>query len=224
LTKKLRSAVSEFHKRFLQNAQSLIEIDRKTVTPQLKAGNAQELPLIAESIDLIVTSPPYASNAIDYMRAHKFSLVWLGYSIDQLMNARKNCIGGESTSEFDYETLPPYTQKIVNTLTTLDSKKGRVLHRYYSEMTRVLQEMYRVLKPKKAAVIVVATSIMRDVDTETQTCLVEIGKKLGFEASPIGVRQLDRNRRMLPAGMEINRGSQIQQRMHEEYVLGFYKP
>jgi hypothetical protein len=91
-------------------------------------------------------------------------------------------------------------------------------------MTRVLQEMYRVLKPKKAAVIVVATSIMRDVDTETQTCLVEIGKKLGFEASPIGVRQLDRNRRMLPAGMEINRGSQIQQRMHEEYVLGFYKP
>lgn len=224
LTKKLRSAPVEFHKRFLQNSQSLIEIQRETITPQLKAGNAQLLPLAAESVDLIVTSPPYASNAIDYMRAHKFSLVWLGHSISELTNARNTCIGGENTTDFAYEKLPPYTQNIVDTITTLDRKKGRVLHRYYSEMTRVLKEMYRVLKQERAAIVVVATSIMRDTDTETQTCLAEIGKTFGFEVPKIGVRHLDRNRRMMPAGMEINRGSQIQQRMHEEFVIGFYKP
>ena len=29
---------------------------------------------------------------------------------------------------------------------------------------------------------------------------------------------------MMPAGANIDTKSQIQQRMHEEYVIGFYKP
>ena len=37
--------------------------------PRICIGNAQAMPLQNNSIDLIVTSPPYASNAIDYMRA-----------------------------------------------------------------------------------------------------------------------------------------------------------
>jgi len=35
---------------------------------------------------------------------------------------------------------------------------------------------------------------------------------------------LDRNRRMMPAGAKVDLGSQIQQSMHEEYVIGCYKP
>jgi len=40
----------------------------------------------------------------------------------------------------------------------------------------------------------------------------------------IGIRRLDRNRRMMPTSTTVNNESQIQQRMHEEYVIGFYKP
>ena len=65
---------------------------------------------------------------------------------------------------------------------------------------------------------------MRGIDTEIPACLAEIGQSLGFEVPKIGVRQLDRNRRMMPASSKIDRSSQIQQRMHEEYVIGFYKP
>jgi len=65
---------------------------------------------------------------------------------------------------------------------------------------------------------------MRGRDTETQICLAEIGRQIGFQVAKIGVRKLDRNRRMMPAGSELDRGSQIQQRMHAEYVIGFYKP
>lgn len=158
------------------------------------------------------------------MRAHKFSLVWLGYSGDKLGTTREQCIGGEATASFIFEELPPKTTKIIAKINALDVKKGKSLHRYYSEMTRVLREMYRVLKPGKAAILVVATSIIRGVDTETQTCLSEIGEQIGFEVPQIGVRNLDRDRRMMPASAEIDRTSQIQQRMHQEYVIGFYKP
>jgi len=105
-----------------------------------------------------------------------------------------------------------------------DEKKGRVLHRYYSEMTRALREMFRVLKPGRSAIVVVGSSMMRGRDTETHHCLADIGRSLGFDVPKIGVRNLDRDRRMLPAGSELNLSSQIQQRMHAEYVIGFYKP
>ncbi len=224
LTKKLRFAPYEFKKRFQQNLQSLLAFDCESVAPEIQYGNAENLPLDENSVDLIVTSPPYASNAIDYMRAHKFSLVWLGYSIGELGQKRKRYIGGDAITNVEYETLPDHSAKIVAELDEIDRKKGRALHRYYSEMTRTLREMFRVLKPGKAAILVVASSILKGRDTETQNCLVEIGQTIGFQVPKIGERRLERNKRMLPTSFKKNSESQIQQRMHTEYIIGFYKP
>jgi len=114
---------------------------------------------------------------------------------------------------------------VVESIARVDSKKGKVLHRYYSEMTRCLAEMVRVLRPGKAAIIVVGSSTMRGTDTRTDVCLGEIGKRVGFELSGIAVRRLDRDKRMMPARRERSSArSQIEERMHEEYVIGFLKP
>ncbi len=222
-TKILRSPFVEFDKRVLTNLRGLIKSDQEQFLPRLIFGDAEELPIASNSIDLIITSPPYASNAIDYMRAHKFSLVWLGYPIKELSEKRETYIGGEVLTNFAFEPLPNFTAGIVAEVETADKKKGQVLRRYYSEMARVMYEMYRVLKPGKSAIVVVGNSLMRNINTQTQNCLADIGRSLGFEVPGIGVRNLDRNRRMLPAGKIVNYESQIQQRMHEEYVIGFIK-
>ncbi len=224
LTKTLRSPLDDFGKRFQQNVKHLVEPTFNGKTPSIEYGNAQALPLDDASVDLIVTSPPYASNAIDYMRAHKFSLVWMGYPIDQLSQTRKRYIGGESVTGVEFEELPPNVTAIVKEVAQANRKKGNVLRRYYSEMTRTLREMLRVLKPGKAAIVVVGNSILGGKDTHIQRCLAEIGTHLGFEVPKIGVRELDRNRRMLPVSFQVDSTSLIQQRMHEEYILGFYKP
>lgn len=219
-----RSAVEEFEKRFKSNVKDAFAYTLSGTLSGIVLSNAQYMPLREASVDLIVTSPPYASNAIDYMRAHKFSLVWMNHSIQQLSQKRAEYIGGETVSGFAFESMPPAVKHVIVDLAKLDEKKAQVLLRYYSEMTRVLQQMYRVLKPGKAAIVVVGSSVMRGRDTETHECLAEIGRALGFDVPKIGVRQLDRNRRMMPAGNNVDLESQIQQRMHEEYVIGFYKP
>ncbi len=230
-TKILRSPLVEFRKRVRQNLQALMKMEGGLLEPvperleqRVILGNVQDMPLSDNSIDLIITSPPYASNAIDYMRAHKFSLVWFGYPIDELGQRRREYIGGEAVTGFNFETLPPEVHKVVAEIASRDEKKGRVIHRYYSEMTRTLREMFRVLSPGKAAIVVVGNSVMRGRDTETQTCLAKIGCEIGFQVPKIGVRSLDRNRRMMPVGFRLDPESQIQQRMHKEYIIGFYKP
>ncbi len=224
ISKTLSSPVKEFDKRLHKALDGVRLLSRLKETQTILArANAQALPLASDSVDLIVTSPPYASNAIDYMRAHKFSLVWFGYPIEALGRVRRKYVGGETTGDIRFESLPDYPSKIVQEVHRLDEKKGRVLHRYYSEMKRVLKEMHRVLKPGKAAIIVVGSSVMRGRDTETGRSLADIGESLGFTLSHIGVRYIDRDKRMMPAGNRIDLSSQIQRRMHREFVVGFLK-
>jgi DNA modification methylase len=51
------------------------------------------------SVDAVLTSPPYL-NAIDYMRGHRMSLVWLGHSLTELRHIRSNSIGAERGSAY----------------------------------------------------------------------------------------------------------------------------
>jgi ubiquinone/menaquinone biosynthesis C-methylase UbiE len=120
--------------------------------------------------------------------------------------------------------FPELTTRILSDLDMVDHRKSLTLNHYYFEIAAVLKEMFRVLKPRCSAIVVVGNSIMRGVDTQTADCLAEIGRALGFEVPRIGIRHLDRDKRMMPAGINLDLNSQIQQRMHEEYVIGFYKP
>lgn len=225
IDKQPRSAVEQFARRVQQNIRSLRELPSRRIPAQVIQGDARRLPLRANSVDLIVTSPPYASNAIDYMRAHKFSLVWFGHPIDDLSQLRGEYVGGERLSDAEFLALPPDAQRMVNRLAAADAKKGRVLHKYFSEMKQALAEMYRVLRPDGAAVVVVGTSVMRGVNVETHACLGEIAQKaVGFDLVNIAERELDRNKRMMPARFGKQRGSQIEERMHEEYVIALCKP
>ena len=188
----------------------------------LGEADAQRLPFAEGSIALIVTSPPYAANAIDYMRAHKFSLIWWGYPIRQLGALRGDYIGGEALRGAVLEPLPAEAEAAIQSVAEADAKKGKVLHRYFSEMRRVLREMHRLLQPGGIAIVVVGDSTMRGRSTRTPDSLAAIGEQIGLRCVGIGERRLDRNRRMMPARQGAI-GSSIEQRMHVEYVLGFQK-
>ncbi|MCK4391129.1 MAG: hypothetical protein KAV83_12935 [Desulfobacterales bacterium] len=219
-----RSALDELEKRLNKNLKLMSELVWRTGQADVLSGNTQSLGIADNSIDLIVTSPPYAANAIDYMRAHKFSLVWFGHSIDSLGKMRGDYIGGERVHNFRMADLPAYAESIVSKVFAKDPKKGTVLRRYYTEITLSLSEMFRVLKPGKAAIVIVGSSVMRGIDTETADCLGVIGKTVGFDLIDIAERRLDRNRRMMPARENAQPKSQIEKRMHKEYVIGFLKP
>jgi DNA modification methylase len=221
LTRTPPSVFNEFSKKLFKNLQNLEEIPPSTV--RLEKADARVMPLGDKRVDLIVTSPPYANNAIDYMRAHKFSLVWFGYKIGDLKETRKRYLGAESLEKVELGLLPDFANGKVARLKERSEKRGKILHRYYSEMSQVIKEMFRVLKPGRACVIIVASSILCDLDVETQLCLAEIGEHQGFELVHIGERNIDRNKRMLPTS-HFKKTSRIETRMHNEYVLGFWKP
>jgi len=222
LSKTPKDAIERFKKRASKIIKNLSTFAISVDDARVIRGDARDMNLSDNSIDLIVTSPPYA-NAIDYMRAHKFSLVWFGQPISELSKLRGRYIGSERIGQFSETKFPPKTAKIITQIAGKDIRKSKVLSKYYLDMRSTLKEMYRVLKPGKAAIIIVGTSTMRGINVQMHNCLAEIAAHEGFDVIGIAKRKLDRNRRMMPARFKGNGQSQIENRMHEEYVIGLIK-
>jgi DNA modification methylase len=218
-----KNALEQFSLRLQKNIKSMAHLDTKGALAAPLPGDARSMPLRDEVIDLIVTSPPYA-NAIDYMRAHKFPLVWLGESVVNLTELRARYIGAEKITGAQYAGLPDETESIIRQLAERDRKKSSILRKYFTEMKAVLAEMYRVLRKDSPAIVVVGPSIMRGIDVQTHHCLAEIARETGFSVAGVVQRSLDRNKRMMPARFGKKTDAMIEQRMHEEYVIGLLKP
>ncbi len=80
-----KPAVMEIWPRRVQKLAKILQsldVDPRFI-PLIALADARGLPVASESVDLIVTSPPYF-NAIDYPRAHKFALAWLEHILSSL--------------------------------------------------------------------------------------------------------------------------------------------
>ena len=222
--KPYKDAIKVFEVRLNKSAALLSQLPSNGKDVEIQQYDCRRrLPLADDSVQLIVTSPPYA-NAIDYMRAHKFSLVWFGEDIDSLSTLRSTYIGSEKTVEADTSGLPGSVCRVIQELETADNKKSRVLAKYFTDMRLALYEMFRVLEPGRCCIVVVGPSTMRGQTIKTHELLGDIGSEIGFATVEIAERKLDRNRRMLPMAFRRNHNSQIESRMHEEYIIGFFKP
>lgn len=218
-----KEALDQFSLRLRKNLASIAQLKMDGTSAVPVAGDARLMPFADGVIDLIVTSPPYA-NAIDYMRAHKFSLVWLGENIKELSELRAGYIGSERIGHAPNAALPDKPEVTTRKLAERDESKAAILRKYFVEMKSVLAEMYRVLREDSTAIVVVGPSVMRDIGIETHHCLADIAAVEGFDVVGVARRVLDRNKRMMPARFGMRTDSMIEQRMHEEYVIGLLKP
>lgn len=222
--KPYKDAIKTFGVRLAKSAALLSQLPSNGKHVEIQQQDCRRRSSLEDnSIQLIVTSPPYA-NAIDYMRAHKFALVWFGEDIDALSRLRSTYIGSEKTGATDPLDLPSSVCRVVERLKAVDGKKNRVLAKYFAEMRLAFCEMFRVLEPGRCCIVVVGPSTMRGQTIKTHELLGDIGNEIGFETVDIAERKLDRNRRMMPAALRRNHNSQIESRMHEEYIIGLFKP
>lgn len=134
---------------------------------------------------------------------------------------RSEYIGSEKLKGIQ-NRLPRVTHEWCKKVEKKDDRRGRILKQYYTDMTAAQSEMYRVLKEKSAAIIVVGTSTIRGIVIPHHVCLKEIATHIGFTCIKVGERKLERNKRMMPIAHESEKKG-IENRLHCEYILGLWK-
>lgn len=178
-------------------------------------GDARKMGRLENSsVDCIVTSPPYL-NAIDYMRGHRLSLVWLGYSIAELRRIRSLSVGAELVDNRpDCNELKQFFSSLHE---SVDERKRRILRRYYRDLCNLTDEAYRVLKPNCTATYVIGDSKVKGHDIKNSELLIFASKRSGFEIIDRYERDIPENLRYMPYKKSI--GSSLSNRMRSEHVL-----
>lgn len=186
-------------------------------------GDARALPISDASIDLVLTSPPYL-NAIDYMRCSKFSLVWMGYNIEELRKIRGESVGAEAASDVALQS--DWVASIIKGLKLtprLSTRDNALLARYVWDMGRSLSEVSRVLKDGGRAVYVVGDSTVRGTFVRNSAIVSAVAEQHGLTQLSRHSRALPANRRYMPPPKRGAESSSIEGRMRREVVLEFAK-
>ena len=120
----------------------------------IEQGDARALPLHDESVDGIITSPPYAI-ALDYIKNDAHALEALGSDIREM---REQFIG-------------------------LRGRMNDRVNLYNEDMKKSLDEMMRVLKPNRHALIVIGNAAYKGQTLKSVELIVKHANKIGLHLS-----------------------------------------
>jgi tRNA G10 N-methylase Trm11 len=189
----------------------------------VQLGDARNLSEVNDSsIAAIITSPPYL-NALDYMRGHKLSLVWLGYRIDELGSVRSNSVGVEKAPDsFANIALASEITKGIHSLRLLPQRKQNMIYRYALDIYQILQESARVLEKNGKATFVVGNSCMNEIFVENTLIVRNSCQMVGLKLTNQKEREIPQNKRYLPPPSFENISS-FKSRMRTEAVMSFTK-
>jgi DNA modification methylase len=170
-----------------RNLLGMIAMQTKQMGNVVVRGDALHIQEAENTIDLAITSPPYI-NAFDYVRTLRLENLWLQLATeDELREKKKNYLGTESISVKqerenvdilrESDLLKTYYQEVQE----VDEKRALIIKKFFEDMKRNLEEVYRVLKPGGYYGIVIGNSKIRNVDIESWKVLNDIGQNIGFK-------------------------------------------
>jgi DNA modification methylase len=192
--------------------------------PTIGVGDARELALPDQSVDLVLTSPPYL-NAIDYIRCSKFSLVWIGYNIGNLRRVRTDSVGSEAAQQqgLDDDKEIKSIADALKLRPKLEKRHERILGRYIHDMRGAISQVARVLSTTGKAVYVVGENTLRGTYIRTSVIVSKLAELAGLSLKEQRTRSLPANRRYMPPPSSGHSGGAIEARMRREVVLTFVK-
>lgn len=176
-------------------------------------GDARALSLTDHSADAVLTSPPYL-NAIDYMRGHRLSLVWLGHRLSELRRIRSDAIGAERAPDAEI-AVREEVKAALGMLSELPRRHHAMIDRYVVDVVALAREIKRVLKPGGMTTLVVGNSCLKQVFIKNAQAMAKALELEGLTQVSEEERDLPSRSRYLPT----SEGSSLANRMRTETVL-----
>ena len=159
--------------------------------------NKQAIKLPKNSIEIVVTSPPYIS-AQKYIRSTKLELFWLGYTSEELIMYEKNSIGSEYVSllkkitDIHVESI----DELISWTYKKSAKRGIEIFEFFVDMKELFSEIFRVLKKNGYAIFIIGDNHIINRRIKTYNLLSKLASSVGFEEVLI-LKDLIRNRSMI---------------------------
>lgn len=155
---------------------------RKLLSPSSDPSHREVLR--ANSVDLVLTSPPYAG-AQKYIRSSSLNIGWLDLAAaHDLKQLEGESIGREHfpkkiSSEL-IKTGMESADQFIEHVFKINSTRAAIISHYLLEMRVVINELFRVLKPSGTLILVVGNNQVCGMQFATAQHLADIAREQGF--------------------------------------------
>ncbi len=187
------------------------EVDGLLLKPQLGLHDARQ-PFPPESVDLLLTSPPYgdARTTVAYGQFSRLSLQWLGLWREDL---DRLSLGGHLRS---MTVSTPTLKEALEAIAKVCPKRAQEVEAFYADLHDCLRNIVPVVKRDGFAVFVIANRKVRGVKLPTDKIIVEMLPE--FELIATLPRQIP-NKRMPLRNSPSNIPGETDTTMLEEHIV-----
>lgn len=144
--------------------------------PEIYLGDARALDIPSESVDLIVTSPPYLNN-IDYSKVYGLELSLLEMSKATAEEVRLRAIRSFIGKNMTIKKIP---EEVIDI-----GERIPIIGTYFKDMEQAICEMYRTLKEGQESHIIISNSVIHENHILVDEIFCKIGSRIGFSETEI---------------------------------------
>jgi hypothetical protein len=212
-------------KYFIRRAGEIAKVmaeDRLAKSGTILNADCRSLPMKgAQRVDAVITSPPYL-NAIDYMRGHRLSLIWMGYGLRELRAIRTASLGTERAKLRAYAPeIMAVLHEALPDMQGLPPRQQDIVRKYSLDADAFLGSIKKVVKPGGKLITVLGNSNLRGCFIENSALYSALAKRHGFKLKTERTRELPPNRRYLPTNAQ---AGALAKRMGYEVVQSYSIP
>lgn len=188
--------------------------------PEIKLfSSMNELPIKENSIDLIVTSPPYGDSktTVAYGQFSRLALQWLDYK--DINNLDNKLLGGKASEELEIKIDSITLKEIIKKIAEKDEKRAREVLSFYEDFDKVVIQLNRVMAKEGFICFVVGNRTVKGINIPTDKIMSEMFMAHGnYEQVALHQRAIP-NKRMPKINSPTNIKGETSTTMCNEFIF-----
>src|SRR3989339_288768 len=206
------AGVGEFYK----------EAKRGVWTKIIFGDSSKENGIKDNSIDCIITSPPYGDSrtTVAYGQFSRLSSQWIDIFDDpnDASGVDNELLGGRATKTLSHTLSSDYLKESLEKIAKQDEARARDVLSFNLGLNECLKQAHRILKPRKYFCLVVGNRLVKQVRIPTDFIIAELAEKIGFTCEDIIVRNIP-GKRMPIKNSPTNIVGALEETMNKESIV-----
>ncbi len=221
-------AFDEFLRIARRNIEGMIsyftDYNESVKTKIVQGDSTQDNGIPDNSVDFILTSPPYGDSrtTVAYGQFSRLSSQWLGLVTDERKDIDSLLLGGgRNIQRFDLDWAMNHSGLLAQTLQLIaerDSERADDVLKFFGDLNEALCQGVRMLKSKRYFAIVIGNRTVKEINIKTDLIISELAESLGCVTHAILYRTIP-NKRMPLENSPTNVPGAKSKTMHRESIV-----
>ncbi|MDP3052309.1 MAG: transcriptional repressor LexA [bacterium] len=198
------------------------DVDKKTWTKIVYGDSSKDNGIKNESVDFIVTSPPYGDSrtTVAYGQFSRLSAQWIDIfdNPNDASGVDNKLLGGKPVNELKNSLASFYLKDSLEKIIARDPKRAKDVLSFYIGLNDCLKRAHQILKPNKYFCLVIGNRLVKQVRIPTDFIIAELAENIGFNCENIVVRNIP-GKRMPIKNCPTNIAGELEETMTRESIV-----